>query len=63
METKSAEEIVSIIEKKIMFLMLEHLPDPTCPRKRQQNEWKKDKVKKLLSQRLYDTTGTESTVV
>ena len=63
METKSAEEIVSIIEKKILFLMLEHLPDPTCPRKRQQNEWKKDKVKKLLSQRIYDTTGTESTVV
>lgn len=63
METKSAEEIVSIIERKILFLMLEHLPDPTCPRKRQQNEWKKDKVKKLLSQRLYDTTGTESTVV
>ena len=63
METKSAEEIVSIIERKILFLMLEHLPDPTCPRKRQQNEWKKDKVKKLLSQRLYDTTGTVSTVV
>lgn len=63
METKSAEEIVSIIEKKILFLMLEHLPHPSCPRKRQQNEWKKDKVKKLLSQRLYDTTGTKSTVV
>ena len=63
METKSAEEIVSIIEKKILFLMLEHMPDSSCPRKRQQNEWKKDKVKKLLSQRLYDTTGTESTVV
>jgi hypothetical protein len=51
-ETKSIEQIVSIIEKKIMFVLLEELPQPSCPRKRQQNDWKKDQVKKTLAARL-----------
>jgi DNA-binding HxlR family transcriptional regulator len=49
---RSVEEVVSRIESKIFMLMLEMLPDPSCPRKKQQNEWKKDQVKKMLSQRL-----------
>jgi hypothetical protein len=51
-ETKSIEQIVSIIEKKIMFTLMEELPTPSCPRKRQQNEWKVDQVKKTLAARL-----------
>lgn len=51
-ETKSIEHIVSIIEKKIMYTLLEELPTPSCPRKRQQNEWKVDQVKKTLAARL-----------
>mgnify|MGYP003334660558 FL=1 len=51
-DTKSIEQIVSIIEKKIMFTLLEELPTPSCPRKRQQNEWKVDQVKKTLAARL-----------
>lgn len=49
---KSIEQIVSIIEKKILFVMLEELPDPTCPRKKDQNNWKKEQVKKMLIERL-----------
>ena len=51
-EPKSIEAIVSMIEKKIMFTLMEELPAPTCPRKRQQNEWKIDQVKKTLAARL-----------
>ena len=51
-DTKSIEQIVSIIEKKIMFTLLEELPTPSCPRKRQQNDWKVDQVKKTLAARL-----------
>ena len=32
--------------------MLEELPDPTCPRKKDQNNWKKEQVKKMLIERL-----------
>lgn len=49
---KSIEEIVAIIEKKIMMVLIQELPDPSCPLKRQQNNWKKDEVKKTLSARL-----------
>ena len=51
-DKKSIEQIVSIIEKKIMFTLMEELPTPSCPRKRQQNEWKVDQVKKTLAARL-----------
>lgn len=51
-EVKSIEQIVSIIEKKIMFTLMEELPQPTCPRKRDQNNWKIDQVKKTLAARL-----------
>lgn len=51
-EVKSIEAIVSIIEKKIMLTLLQELPTPSCPRKRQQNDWKIDQVKKTLAARL-----------
>jgi hypothetical protein len=54
METKSIEEIVNIIEKKIMFILLEQLPTPSCPRKRDQNNWKIEQVKNTLASRLRD---------
>jgi hypothetical protein len=49
---KSVEEIVSIIEKKIFLILMQELPDPSCPLKKQQNEWKKNQVKETLSARL-----------
>jgi hypothetical protein len=58
-ETKSIEQIVSIIEKKIFFVILEQLPNPDCPRKRDQNNWKIEQVKKTLAARLNDTSGTK----
>lgn len=51
-EVKSIEYIVSVIEKKIMFTLMDELPTPSCPRKRQQNDWKIDQVKKTLAARL-----------
>jgi hypothetical protein len=53
-ETKSIEQIVSIIEKKILFVILEQLPNPDCPRKRDQNNWKIEQVKITLADRLND---------
>jgi hypothetical protein len=52
MESKSIEAIVGIIEKKILSVLLSELPSPSCPRKKQQNDWKIDQVKKTLAARL-----------
>jgi len=52
METKSIEEIVRILESKIKMMLIEQLPNPSCPRKRDQNNWKIDQVKKILAERL-----------
>ena len=54
MDTKSIDEIVSIIEKKIAMMIIEQLPNPSCPRKRDQNNWKIEQVKITLSERLND---------
>ena len=51
-ETKSIEEIVNIIEKKVKMIIIEQLPNPSCPRKRDQNNWKIEQVKKILAERL-----------
>lgn len=50
--TKSVEDIVKICEGRIMRILLEELPTPSCPLKKQQNEWKKDQVKQTLAARL-----------
>lgn len=54
MDTKSIEEIVSIIERKIAMMIIEQLPNPSCPRKRDQNNWKIEQVKIILAERLND---------
>jgi len=59
METKSIEEIVRIIESKITMILIEQLPNPSCPRKRDHNNWKIEQVKKTLAERLNDTSRTK----
>ena len=59
MESKSIEQIVSIIEKKIAMMLIEQLPNPSCPRKRDHNNWKIEQVKKTLAERLNDTSRTK----
>lgn len=54
MDTKSIEEIVGIIERKIAMIIIEQLPNPSCPRKRDQNNWKIEQVKLTLADRLND---------
>ena len=56
MESKSIEEIVRIIESKITMMLIEQLPNPSCPRKRDHNNWKIEQVKKTLAERLNDTS-------
>ena len=56
MESKSIEEIVRIIESKIAMMLIEQLPNPSCPRKRDHNNWKIEQVKKTLAERLNDTS-------
>lgn len=51
-EPKSIEQIVDAIDKKIKMMMMEQLPVPSCPLKRQQREWKIEQVKKILQERL-----------
>lgn len=58
-ETKSIEEIVSIIERKIAMMIIEQLPNPSCPRKRDQNNWKIEQVKITLAERLNDKSRTK----
>ena len=59
MDSKSIEEIVGIIERKIAMMIIEQLPNPSCPRKRDQNNWKIEQVKKTLAERLNDTSRTK----
>ena len=59
MDSKSIEEIVRIIESKIKMMLIEQLPNPSCPRKRDHNNWKIEQVKKTLAERLNDTTGAK----
>ena len=59
MESKSIEEIVRIIESKIAMMLIEQLPNPSCPRKRDHNNWKIEQVKKTLAERLNDTSRTK----
>ena len=54
MDSKSIEEIVSIIERKIAMMIIEQLPNPSCPRKRDHNNWKIEQVKITLAERLND---------
>ena len=54
MDSKSIEEIVGIIERKIAMMIIEQLPNPSCPRKRDQNNWKIEQVKITLAERLND---------
>lgn len=51
-EEKSIEEITSILEKKILFTILEQLPTVTCPLKKQRRDWKIEQIKLTLSARL-----------
>ena len=54
MEAKSIEEIVRIIDSKIKMMLIEQLPTPSCPRKRDQNNWKIDQIKKALINKLHN---------
>ena len=58
-ETKSIEEIASIIERKIAMMIIEQLPNPSCPRKRDQNNWKIEQVKITLAERLNDKSRSK----
>lgn len=51
-DIKSNEQIAETINKKITMLMLEQLPVPSCPLKRQQREWKIEEIKKMLIEKL-----------
>lgn len=51
-EPKSNEQIAEIINKRIQMIMMEQLPVPSCPLKRQQREWKIEEIKKMLIEKL-----------
>jgi len=49
---KSIEAISAMITKKVSMMLIELLPEPSCPRKRDQNNWKRDQVKKIVANNL-----------
>lgn len=55
MDQKSVNEISSRIISKVSLMLLELMPNPSCPLKRQQNEWRKsqviEEVKKMLDEK------------
>jgi hypothetical protein len=50
--SKSVVEIANICEKKIEMVILQELPEPNCPIKKEQNRWKVNEVKRELAIRL-----------
>jgi hypothetical protein len=52
MAERSIEEISRIICNKIQMILIEQLPEPSCPRKKDQNNWKREQVINLLLERL-----------
>lgn len=58
---KSIEQIVSILDKKITMILINELPVPSCPLKKQQREWKVEQIKKSLANK-FGNTGLGITV-
>lgn len=54
-EHKTVNEISNRIISKVSMMLIELLPNPSCPLKRQQNEWRKaqviDDVKRKLDEK------------
>jgi hypothetical protein len=51
-EERSIEYISVIISNKVKMMLIEMLPEPSCPRKKDQNNWKREQVINLLLERL-----------
>lgn len=51
--TRSNEEIVKLINRKVNMLILELMPEPTCPQKRLKHRWEVEKVRKELAGRIW----------
>lgn len=49
---KSIEQISSMISRKVEMMLIELLPEPSCPRKKDQNNWKREQVRKQVSNKL-----------
>lgn len=48
----TVEEITDRVMKKVSMMLIELLPTPSCPLKRQQNEWKKEQVMTEIKNRI-----------
>jgi hypothetical protein len=51
--SKSVENIADMAIRQVIKVIEQELPQPECPRKKPQNNWKKEQVKKIVSQRLW----------
>jgi len=61
MEQKSVNEISNRIISKVSMLLLELMPAPSCPLKRQQNEWRKAEVIKDVKKKLDEKYNLDKT--
>lgn len=61
MDTKSVEEISNRMMSKLAMMMIEMMPDPSCPLRRQRNEWKKTEVIKELKRKLDEKYSIDKT--
>ena len=53
MPDKSVDEIANAIVKRVTLMIQDEIPLPDCPLKKQQAEWKREKVKKKVGSKLH----------
>jgi hypothetical protein len=44
MDNKTVDEISKRVINKVSMMLLELMPNPSCPLRRQQNEWRRQQV-------------------
>lgn len=57
MPDKSVDDIANSIIKKVNLMIQDEVPLPDCPLKKQQAEWKREKVKKRVGNKLSPVNG------
>ena len=51
--SKSVADIAAIISKKATMIILQELPEPTCPQKKEHWRWKVEQAKKLAAAKIW----------
>jgi hypothetical protein len=61
MDNKTIDEISRRVVAKVSMMMLELMPNPSCPLRRQQNEWRRSQVIEDVKKKLDEKYNTNKT--